>query len=74
MGKTALTLLDLLLILILVVLALREFLSIQLGVSPYLPRLGQVLGFDAAKVTVLSLCSWGVWYFAKRIKSRFKSA
>jgi len=74
MGKTALTVLDLILILILVVLALRELLSIQIGVSPYLPRFAQVLGFDAAKVVVFCLCCWGVWYFAKRIRGRFKSA
>jgi hypothetical protein len=74
MGKTALTLLDIFVIFVLAALALREFLSIQLGVSSYLPNLAQVLGFDMAKIVVLGLCSWGMWYFAKRIKERFKSA
>ena len=73
MAKAALTFIDLLLMLILSALALREFLSIQLGVSPSLPNLARVLGFDTAKVVVLSLCTWGLWYFAKRIRARFKS-
>jgi hypothetical protein len=73
MAKAALTFIDLLLVLMLSALAVREFLSIQLGVSPSLPNLARVLGFDTAKVVVLSLCSFGLWYFAKRIRARFKS-
>ena len=38
MAKAALTVIDLLLMLGLSALALHEFLSIQLGVSPYLPN------------------------------------
>ena len=74
MTKAALTFADLLMVLVLGLFGLREFLTIQLGMSDYLPNAGQVIGFDAVKVGVFSLCAWGVVYFAKRIRSRFRSA
>jgi hypothetical protein len=72
MGKVALTLLDVLMILLLSILGLREFLAFQLGISPYLPNVGQLIGFDAVKVFFIGLCVWGVWYFAKRLRKRFQ--
>jgi hypothetical protein len=72
--RIALTILDSLLILLLLVFVLREFLAIQIGTSAHLPNLGQVLGFDAAKVTFIFFSSWGILLLVRRARKRFKPA
>jgi len=74
MAKAALTILDGLLVLILVAIGLREILTFQIGTSSYLPKAGQVAGFDIAKVLIFSLCVMGVRFFVKRMKIRSKTA
>jgi hypothetical protein len=74
MAKSALTILDCLVALLLVAFAMREFLAIRIGTAPDLPRIGQVLGFDAAKVTFIFFALWGVKAMVKRIRDRFVTA
>ena len=73
MAKLALTFVDVIVMFFLSILAFHELLAFQVGISPYLPNIGQLVGFDAVKVCVMGLCVWGVLYFMKRIRTRFRS-
>jgi hypothetical protein len=73
MAKAAATICDVIAILLLTILGLHEILTFQLEVSRSLPNVGELLGYDAFKLFLISVCAYGIWHFMKRIRTRLKS-